>query len=90
MGHRDGYKGEIDRRDPLAVCSRRWSCSGGSVDVEFCGRGPLPSASGFGKGLDTHVSSGKGGEGRRLEGGVIDPCPDAYDCIGGAVGTMYG
>lgn len=89
MGHRNRYEGEIDRQVP-APFRNRWSGSAGSVDVEFCCRGPLPSASRFGKGHDTHVSSSEGSEGRRLERGVIDPCTNGNGCKGVTVGTMYG
>ena len=90
MGQRDWYEREIDSQDPLALSSWRWRPRRGSVDVEFCGGGPLPSASGFRQGLDLHVPSAEGGEGRRLEGSIVDPRANGYRGIGGTVGTMYG
>ena len=76
MGHRNRDKGSINCQDPRAVPDRRWSCGRGGVNVELGGGRPGSSASGFGKGNDTHVPSREGGEGRRLEAVVIDPCSD--------------
>ena len=88
MSYRDRYEGEIDGQEPRTSPNRRWRRgTGRSVNVDFCGGGPGPSASGLGQSRDTHKASGEGSEGRCLEGSVIDPCPDGYGCIGVAVGA---
>lgn len=90
MRYRDRYEGEVDCQDPRALPNRRWRRGkGGSIHVDFCCGAPGPSTSGFRKGQDTNIPSGEGGEGRRLEGGIINPCPDGYCCIGDAVGTIH-
>lgn len=90
MSQRDRYEGEIDGHDPGAYPDRRSrSGTAGSVNIDFCGGAPGAPISGFGKGQDTHILSREGGEGRRLERGVIDPGPDGYRCKVDAVETTY-
>lgn len=90
MRYRDRYEGHIDRQGPRTLSNRRWRRGKGrSINVELCRGGPGPSASGFGKGDDTNIPSGEGGEGCRLEGGIINICPDGYCCEGDAVRAIY-
>ncbi len=89
MSYRDRYEGHIDCQDPRTLPNRRWRRGRASVDVDFCSRRPGPPIPGFSQGLDAHIPSGEGGEGRRLEGGVIDISSDGHRFKGGAVGTAH-
>ncbi len=86
---RHRYDGEVDGKGPhtLAGTRCRWSCLGGGVDVELCGRGPWPTIAGFGQGLYSDVCSLYGLESGGLHRVIVDPGTEGYRGEGISVGT---
>ena len=88
VGQGDRHEREIDGEDPSSVARRgRGSSLRSSEDIDLCSRGPRAAAPGFRERLQFHITTVGRGEGRGLQGVVIDIGPNRDSDEIGSIST---